>query len=54
MPPTVKDRVLQYVTVHPKETEDQVAAALSLDVVTVLSALIELEKEGKVKGLENA
>jgi len=54
MSTNVKDKVLQYVIEHPSETENEVAAALKLDVVTVLSALIELEKEGKVKETENA
>ena len=46
----IKDRVYNYVANHPDSTEDEVSAALHLNVVTVISVLIELEKEGRVKG----
>ena len=46
----IKDRVYNYVVNPPDLIDDEVAAALHLDIVTVISALIELEKEGRVKG----
>ena len=48
----IKERVYNYVAEHPNETDEQVAEALGLHVITVLSALTKLEKEGRVKGQE--
>jgi predicted ArsR family transcriptional regulator len=48
----IKTRVFHYVSANPQVTEDDVAAALKIHVIDVLQALVELEKEGKVQGLE--
>ena len=47
----VKSQVLAYVHEHPNETEDDIARELRLNVIDVLNALVQLEKEGSVKGI---
>jgi transcription initiation factor IIE alpha subunit len=43
-----KNRVFGYVQAHPSETEDDIAAALGMDLIDVLVALYALKDEGKV------
>jgi hypothetical protein len=43
-----KNRVFGYVRAHPSETEDDIAAALMMDLIDVLAALHALKDEGKV------
>ena len=37
---------------HPGASEDEISEALNMHIVDVLSALIVLEEEGKVKPVE--
>ena len=43
-----KEKVYRYIQEHPKETEDDIASALNLNIIDVLVALSILNKEGKV------
>ena len=51
MNPQVKNRVLKYVCEHPGASDDKIAEDLKIHVVDVLSALVVLEEEGKVKSV---
>jgi len=48
----IKDRVERYVREHPGVTEDKIAEDLELHIIDVLSALVILEEEGKVKSMD--
>jgi len=47
-----KNRVFGYLQAHPCETEDDIAAALGMDLIDVLAALHTLKAEGKVVEVE--
>jgi DNA-binding Lrp family transcriptional regulator len=48
-----RKRILKYVSDNPRSTEDDIAEALNLDVITVLDVLHGLEREGVLKSEES-
>ena len=44
-----KEQVLRYVIEHPGATDDEIAEKLNIHIVDVISVLVVLEQEGKVK-----
>jgi len=49
-----KEQVLRYVTEHPGASDDEIAEKLNMHIVDVISALLLLEEEGKVKSIEES
>ena len=49
MQPEDRKKVLEYVSVNPNSTEDDIAAALGMNIIDVLDVLHTLEKEGVLK-----
>ena len=52
--PEIKDKVYDYLVQHLESCDEEIAAALQLDVITVMSALVELEKEGKARAKDDS
>jgi len=48
----LKEQVLRYVVEHPGATDDEIAEKLNMHIIDVVSALLLLEEEGKVKSIE--
>jgi len=46
-----KEEVLKYVLQHPNCSEEEIAKALKIDLISVMDTLVKLEKEGKVKAV---